>query len=171
MSQTPAVAPYFSVVIPLYNKRPYVRRAVDSVLGQSFENFELIVVDDGSTDGGAETLADVVDARFRLVHQENAGEGAARNRGISEARAVWIALLDADDCWLPEHLFETALIIRAFPDSGLVATGFCELSDTSHVEPPKTREFEPPIDRLLPGGLSPNWKSQLVELRTSTRSP
>ena len=126
-------SPHFSVVIPLYNERPYVRRAVDSVLRQSFEEFELIVVDDGSTDGGAETLTDVADARFRLVRQENAGEGPARNRGISEARAEWVALLDADDCWLPEHLFETASVIRAFPGASLVATGYREVRGVSEV--------------------------------------
>lgn len=121
----------FSVVIPLYNKRAFVRRAVDSVLRQSFEDFELIVVDDGSTDDSAESLVDITDARFRLIRQENAGAGPARNRGILEARAEWIAFLDADDCWLPEHLFETASIIRAFPGASLVATGYREVRDVA----------------------------------------
>lgn len=119
----------FSVVIPLYNKRPYVRRAVDSVLAQTHREFELIVVDDGSTDGGQEGLASIDDDRFRLVRQANAGEGAARNRGVAEAHEDWVAFLDADDLWLPGHLAETAEVIAAFPNAGFVATGFREVAD------------------------------------------
>jgi glycosyltransferase involved in cell wall biosynthesis len=123
----------FSVVVPLYNKREYVRRAVDSVLDQTHRAFELIIVDDGSTDGSHEMLASVNDERFRLVRQANAGEGAARNRGLAEAREDWVAFLDADDLWLPHHLAETAKIVAAFPDSGFVATGFREVTDVREV--------------------------------------
>lgn len=121
--------PQISVVIPLYNKRPYIRRAVDSVLAQSFRNFELIVVDDGSTDGSHEMLADIADPRLRLIRQDNAGEGAARNCGIEEASANWIAFLDADDMWFPGHIDELAALISFYPGSGLVATGNCEVAD------------------------------------------
>lgn len=117
------MAQLFSVVIPLFNKREFVRRAVESVLAQTHRAFELIVVDDGSTDGSHEALASVVDDRFRLIRQANAGASVARNRGAVEARNDWVAFLDADDLWLPDHLAETADIIAVFPDSGFVATG------------------------------------------------
>jgi glycosyltransferase involved in cell wall biosynthesis len=119
----------FSVVIPLFNKRDFISRAVGSVLSQTHRDFELIVVDDGSTDGSHEALASIADERFRLVRQANAGEGAARNSGATEAREEWVAFLDADDLWLPGHLAETAEIIAAFPDSGFVATGIREIVD------------------------------------------
>lgn len=73
--------PFFSVIIPLYNKAPYIRRSLNSVLVQSFKDFELIVVDDGSTDAGGSIVASSTDPRIRLIHQENAGEGAARQQG------------------------------------------------------------------------------------------
>src|SRR5687767_11003972 len=91
--------PWFSVVVPLYNKRSFIRRAVVSVLSQSFTDFELIVVDDGSTDGSFEEIRDIADPRLRLIHQRNQGEGLARNTGMAAARGVWIAFLDADDMW------------------------------------------------------------------------
>ena len=119
----------FSVVIPLYNKRAYIRRAVDSVLAQTHREFELIVVDDGSTDGSHEALASVADQRCTLVRQQNAGAGAARNRGAGEARERWVSFLDADDFWLPEHLAETSRLIQAFPGCGFVATGFREVPE------------------------------------------
>jgi glycosyltransferase involved in cell wall biosynthesis len=118
--------PKFSVVIPLYNKRRYIRRTVDSVLFQSMQNFELIVVDDGSTDGSLDALADVDDSRLNIIQQANQGEGAARNAGIAVAAAPWIALIDADDAWLPEHLAELSRVADAFPDAGLISTSNVE---------------------------------------------
>jgi glycosyltransferase involved in cell wall biosynthesis len=77
-----------SIVIPLYNKAPYVRRSLDSIAQQTFGDFEVLVVNDGSTDGGERLVADYPDPRFRLINQPNAGPGAARNRGVAEA-TVW----------------------------------------------------------------------------------
>jgi hypothetical protein len=104
-----------SVVIPLYNKAPHVGRALRSVSAQTFGDFEVIVVDDGSTDGGAREVEAHADARVRLVTQENAGPGAARNRGITEARGDLLAFLDADDEWLPAFLEEG---VRALDSCG-----------------------------------------------------
>lgn len=96
--------PKISVVVPLYNKAAHVRRALDSVAAQTLQDFEAIVVDDGSTDGGASVVEEYAGARFRLVRQPNAGPGAARNRGIRESTGDVLAFLDADDEWLPGYL-------------------------------------------------------------------
>jgi glycosyltransferase involved in cell wall biosynthesis len=129
----------FSVVVPLYNKRLYVCRAVDSVLSQSFRDFELIVIDDGSTDGSHETLADISDSRMRLIRQNNAGQGAARNRGVEEARADWIAFLDADDMWLSGHLDEMDALVERFPETGIVSTNYREIVDGTGFDPAPRR--------------------------------
>jgi len=111
-------SPRISVVIPLYNKESHIARAISSVLNQTFGNFELIVVDDGSTDGGAEVVEAIHDPRIRLIRQTNAGVSAARNRGIAEASADLIAFLDADDEWLPGFLETIMRLQTRFPDCG-----------------------------------------------------
>jgi glycosyltransferase involved in cell wall biosynthesis len=118
--------PQFSVVVPVYNKRAYIKRAVVSVLTQTLTNFELIVVDDGSTDGSIEALADTDDTRLRIIQQQNQGVGSARNTGMLSARGTWIAFLDADDEWLDFHLFELDRIAGNYPDSGLISTSCME---------------------------------------------
>ena len=100
-----------SVIIPLYNKAPYVRRALASVVAQTFTDFEVVVVDDGSTDSGAREVESFTDSRVRLIYQANAGPGAARNRGIAEARGQLLAFLDADDEWLPGYLEEAVRLL------------------------------------------------------------
>ncbi len=100
-----------SVIVPLFNKAAYIRRALDSIAHQTFGDFEVIIVDDGSTDESDMIACSYPDARFRVVRQENQGPGAARNTGITESTGELIAFLDADDEWLPHHL-ETA--VRAF---------------------------------------------------------
>jgi len=116
-----------SVVIPLYNKARWIRRALDSVAAQSFADFEVLVVDDGSTDGGARIVADYGAPRFRVIEQRNAGPGAARNRGISEAKGDLVAFLDADDEWLPNYLADSLHLLDAFGDSvASVSSGYFE---------------------------------------------
>jgi hypothetical protein len=105
-----------SIVIPLYNKAPYVRRALASILTQTWQDFEVIVVDDGSTDGGADIVARCADRRVRLICQPNAGPGAARNRGLREARYELVAFLDADDEWLPEYLARSVGFLSSHSD-------------------------------------------------------
>jgi len=98
--------PQISVVMPCYNAASFLREAVTSVLGQSLQELELLVVDDGSTDDSPRILEELAraDARLRLLRQENAGPSPARNRGIEAARAPWLAFLDADDWWDPDCL-------------------------------------------------------------------
>lgn len=100
-------APLVSVVIPLYNKQRTIARSVASLRQQQFQDFEVIIMDDGSTDASwaqLEACGATTDPRFRCVRQANAGPGAARNAGARLARGKYLAFLDADDEWLPEHL-------------------------------------------------------------------
>lgn len=98
-----------SVIIPTYNRAEYVTQAIDSVLAQTYTDYEIIVVDDGSADNTKEVLLPYMD-RIRYIYQENAGASAARNKGIKAAKGDWIAFLDSDDEWLPGKL---AVQIRA----------------------------------------------------------
>jgi hypothetical protein len=113
--------PAVSVVIPTYNRRRRVERAVASVLAQTFEDFELVVVDDGSEDGTRESLAGL-DPRLRLHRQANRGPAAARNAGIRLARAPTVAFLDADNRWLPDHLEVLAAVLARFPEAVFAST-------------------------------------------------
>lgn len=98
------MAPFISIVIPLYNKADAVMRAVLSAASQVDADCEIIVVNDGSTDGSAELVKDASVPRLSLIEQANAGVSAARNRGIAAAKGKWIAFLDADDSWSDNHL-------------------------------------------------------------------
>lgn len=116
-----------SVIVPLYNKGPYVERALNSVLAQSYRDFEAIVVDDGSTDDGPSRVQSFSDSRIRLVRQANAGPGAARNRGISEAKGELIAFLDADDAWMPDYLQSSVQMLDEAPvEVAGVTSGYIE---------------------------------------------
>ena len=124
-----------SVIIPLFNKAPYVRRALESVSAQRFADFEVIVVDDGSTDAGAQMVAAYDDHRVRLIRQENLGPGAARNRGIKEARGEFVAFLDADDEWLPEYLEESVSLLDGYgPDVATVSSGYFSYPGSASTE-------------------------------------
>lgn len=120
------MSPSFSVVIPLFNKAPYVVNTIYSVLAQGYEALEIIVIDDGSSDGGADILRSIDDKRLSIISQENSGASKARNVGIALATGQWIAFLDGDDYWHQDHLAELCEIILAFPAAGLVSTYFTE---------------------------------------------
>jgi glycosyltransferase involved in cell wall biosynthesis len=111
-----------SVVIPLYNKAPHIGRAIRSVLAQTEPAHEIIVVDDGSTDGGGEVVKTFTDRRIKLIFQKNQGESAARNRGVSEANGELIAFLDADDAWKPRFLETIYHLQKMFTQAGAYAT-------------------------------------------------
>lgn len=116
--------PKVSVVIPLYNKGPYIARALDSVLTQTFEDFEVVVIYRESSDDGAEVVGRYKDPRIRLIYQDGRGVSAARNKGADEAKAELIAFLDADDEWLPKHLETIMRLYMKFPEAGAYATAY-----------------------------------------------
>lgn len=113
-----------SVIIPLWNKRAEVGAAIASVLAQTAAPLELIVVDDGSTDGSAEVVEAFTSPLIRLFRQTNAGVSAARNHAIAAARGEWVALLDADDEWRPEFLEKISLLSLEYPECRAFGTGF-----------------------------------------------
>lgn len=127
-----AKAPAYSVVIITYNRAHFVPAAVRSVLDQTYKDFELILVDDGSRDGTREALKPFMD-RIRYVHQENGGIAAARNRGIQEARGRWVSFLDSDDLWEPEVLEQVNAAFKKHPDVGFVALTAREMDEDGTV--------------------------------------
>ena len=113
-----------TIVIPLYNKERHIVRAINSALAQTFPDFELIVVDDGSTDHGVEKVELIADKRIRLIKQINGGVSTARNTGINAAHAELIAFLDADDQWMPDFLQNILRLRDRFPDAGIYSTAY-----------------------------------------------
>ncbi|MFN3325129.1 MAG: glycosyltransferase family 2 protein [Bryobacteraceae bacterium] len=117
-----------SVIVPLFNKGPYVGRCLDSIAAQTYSDFEIIVVDDGSTDEGPSVVASRTSPRLRLIRQKNAGPGAARNRGAAEARGELLAFLDADDAWHPEYLESSVVALdRCGQQVASVTSGYVEM--------------------------------------------
>jgi glycosyltransferase involved in cell wall biosynthesis len=115
-----------SVVVPLYNTENYVARAIDSVLAQTFQDFELIVVDDGSTDSGPDLVRKYQDPRVKYYSQSNRGPGAARNRGIKESTSPYVSFLDADDEWLPDFLQKYLEALMRNPECDYVVGPYFE---------------------------------------------
>jgi hypothetical protein len=116
-----------SVIVPLYNKASYVGRTLDSIESQSFSDYEVIVVDDGSTDDGAEIVQRRANPKVRLISQTNQGPGAARNRGIAEAAGQYLAFLDADDEWMPGFLENSLRLLEDHgPEVAAVSSGYVQ---------------------------------------------
>lgn len=116
--------PTFSVIIPVYNKQAYIKTTLESCLSQSFTNFEVIIVNDGSTDGSLGTIKQFKDERIKLFTTKNEGISKARNLAISNAVGELIAFLDADDVWMPNHLEDLYSLYKNFPEAGLFCTNY-----------------------------------------------
>lgn len=126
----------FSVVIPLYNKEREIEATVRSVLAQTLQPKEIIVVNDGSTDCSAEVVRRIDSPLIRQINQPNGGVSRARNRGIEAATGEYVALLDGDDQWEPDFLEEIARLIEAFPACGLYCTAFRIVADNGLFDAP-----------------------------------
>jgi glycosyltransferase involved in cell wall biosynthesis len=109
------MTPFFSVVIPVYNRAGLLKEALQSVLSQSEQDFEIVVVDDGSEDDPGSVVTELADPRIVVLHQENRGGGAARNTGIDQAHGRYIAFLDSDDRFLPHHLAAMRKLLENAP--------------------------------------------------------
>jgi glycosyltransferase involved in cell wall biosynthesis len=159
----------YSVVVPLYNKGKEIRRALNSVLEQTYTEYELIIVDDGSTDNGPEVVRQFRDQKIRLISQENRGSSVARNRGIAEAAYEYIAFLDADDEWKPDYLETVRNLIRKYPEAGAFATAYEMLrTDGSVSVPTYTAIPKAPWEGYIPSyfksalGVPPVWTSAVT---------
>lgn len=119
----------FSVVIPLYNKGDQAVRAVQSVLDQTFAAEEILVIDDGSTDLGPTLVREIRSSVVHVIEQSNQGESAARNKGISLAKSKYVAFLDADDWWEPNHLESLVSLLNVAPEAQFLSTGHKVLRD------------------------------------------
>ena len=113
-----------SIITPVYNAEKTLRRCVDSILRQSYADWELLLVNDGSTDGSVEEVRSVHDDRIRIIVQQNAGVAAARNRGIAEARYDFVAFLDADDEWKPAYLETQYNLVKKYGDCDMFACNY-----------------------------------------------
>lgn len=122
----------FSVVIPLYNKSQYVSKAVESVLAQTHKEFELIIINDGSSDNSLEEVQKLQDHRLKVISQPNSGVSVARNNGVKAAQHDYIAFLDADDWWHPTFLEEMSVLINTFPSAGLYGSSYEVVKNQIH---------------------------------------
>lgn len=122
----------FSVIIPLYNKALYVNKAISTVLAQTFPDYELIIVDDGSKDNSAEMAAKAIDGHkhCRLIKQKNQGVSVARNNGVAASQGDYLCFLDADDWWEPTFLDEMACFVVDYPDAGIYGTNYTIVNET-----------------------------------------
>lgn len=118
------MTPFFSIIIPVYNKEKFVKNTLDTVLNQTFQNYEIIVVNDGSTDNSLEILRTINDPRLKIFSQENQGAAASRNKGMEKAIAPYVCFLDADDSWKTNHLAVLAGVVTKFPDAKMFCSRY-----------------------------------------------
>ncbi len=140
----------FSVVIPLYNKKLHIGRAITSVLNQTHQDFEIIIVDDGSTDNSADIVTSYKDSRIKLIRQKNAGVSSARNRGVEQARGNLVAFLDADDEWMPKHLEIIKRLAHDNPGAGIYATCYEMIQNGAKIGPSLKAIPPPPWQGIIP---------------------
>ena len=143
----------FSVIIPLYNKALYVAKAIDSVLSQSFGDYEVVIVDDGSKDGSAEEATKLIEGHLncRLIRQENSGVSMARNNGVAVSQGECLCFLDADDWWEPTFLEEMDKLVSEFPEAGIFGANYTIVNENRH----KTR--------VASVGVSPGFEKGYID--------
>lgn len=156
---------FFSIVIPLYNKEQSVANSINSVLSQNFKDFELIIVDDGSTDnsvGVVNNLLKSADCKWRLIRKENAGVAAARNVGIKSAIGKYIAFLDADDIWDESYLEYIHELVLEYPDAGIYGVSWSYSMQGTRISPTS-------VDGVYARGYNINyWKNPFGYSSSST---
>lgn len=139
----------FSIIIPVYNKAPYVRKALDSIVSQTFSDWECIIVDDGSTDGSAAICEEYLSTLYTVHHtpytihllrQPNSGVAKARNVGVENSHGEYLCFLDADDWWEPTYLEEMSRLIETYPDAGLYGCDYFYVKNSKKKIYPKDTE-------------------------------
>lgn len=134
-----------SILVPTYNCSKYLPKAIESALKQTYQDFEIIIINDGSTDNTADIVQQFVNnnpGKIKYIYQENKGLAVARNTGLDAASGEYIALLDADDCWLPHRLADGVKIMQANPDVGLVHGNITRISPTDEIIDTPIRETQ-----------------------------
>jgi glycosyltransferase involved in cell wall biosynthesis len=150
--------PKISVIIPLLNKGPYIKRAIESVLRQEYQDFEIIIVDGGSIDEGPEIVKLIRDPRIQLIRQPTKGVAEARNFGVELSSGSSVAFLDADDEWLTGHLVAIKKLMQRFPEAGAYTTSYKICDKSGYLRIPKYRAIPPPPWE----GIIPNYFSSAV---------
>ncbi|MBO7618369.1 MAG: glycosyltransferase family 2 protein [Bacteroidales bacterium] len=142
----------FSIIMPLYNKAPYVTKAIGSVLSQTFKDYELVIMDDGSRDDSFKVASDAIERRdrCRIFRQNNAGVSMARNNAVALSQGDYLCFLDADDWWAPTFLEEMNGFINRFPKAGIYGTNYTIINETRN----KTR--------VAPVGVEPGFEEGLI---------
>ncbi len=140
--------PFFSIVIPLFNKEKFVKNTLQSVLSQTFNDYEIIIVDDGSTDASVAIIKEIISDKIQLIQQKNQGVAKAKNVGIKHAKSKFIALIDADDTWYSNHLEELKKQIGIYPNAGLYCNNY-EILYTPEIKKPALFNFNYKTDCLL----------------------
>ncbi len=159
--------PKISVIIPLLNKGPYIKRALDSVFAQNFKDFEVIVIDGGSMDDGPDIVKNYGDGRIKFMRQGGKGVSAARNQAVNVSSCDLIAFLDADDEWRPKHLGTIIELRENFPQAGAYTTAYKIKERNGNLRWAKYRSIPPsPWEGLIPNyfrsaalGEFPVWTS------------
>lgn len=141
---------FFSIVIPLYNKSHYIENTLKSVLSQTFTDYEIIVVNDGSTDSSATKVMAFNDSRIQLYNQKNQGASIARNLGIEKAQSDYIAFLDADDLWMDNHLETLNTLIQNYPDVGIFASRYKLVLNNGKNYTPKFKGIPEDFEGIVP---------------------
>lgn len=150
----------FSVIIPCYNKAEVISLTLNSVLQQTYDNYEILVIDDGSKDDSANIVKSIGHPQIRLIRQDNAGVSSARNTGIKNAEGDWIAFLDADDWWHPNYLEHLSKVYERNPAAKAIAAAFFCLPDQPHWQPSNwDTPIEPSIEII--DNLYTSWLKEI----------